>query len=64
MLFRSVQQDAGTAPDAQIERAFLLAFQRTPNPRERAAARTLVAGQGLVPLCRALLNSNEFLYVP
>jgi hypothetical protein len=59
-----VRKEAGTQTDAQVERAFLLAFQRRPSPREIEAGRKLVEGTGLPALCRALFNANEFLYVP
>ena len=49
-------------PEAQAARAFLLAFGRAPRPAEAAAAQALVRKYGLVALCRALMNANEFLY--
>ncbi|MEZ6073993.1 MAG: DUF1553 domain-containing protein [Pirellulales bacterium] len=49
---------------AQIDRAFWLALARAPDDTERAAAVALVADHGLAALCRALLNSNEFLFIP
>jgi hypothetical protein len=49
--------------DAQIRRAFRLAFARPPASDELAAAGKLVAAQGLAQLCRVLLNANEFVYI-
>ncbi len=49
--------------DKQIERAFQLAFVRSPTKNEQSLARKLVAEQGLFHLCRVLLNSNEFVYL-
>ena len=49
--------------DAQIVRAFQLSFGRLPAAEESAAARALVADQGLMQFCRAILNANEFVYV-
>ena len=43
--------------------AFSLALQRSPRPSERTAAEALVATDGLVRLCHALLNLNEVIYV-
>ncbi len=47
--------------DARIERAWQIAFQRDPEPAERALARQLVTQHGLRALCRGLFNANEFL---
>jgi len=57
-----VKQEAGPHAEAQIDRAFQLAFGRKPLAEERSAARRLVSRQGLTTLCRGLLNANEFLY--
>jgi hypothetical protein len=59
---RRLEREAGTRPEAQVDRAFRLAFGRPPADSERAAARELVAHRGLAALCRALFNANEFLY--
>jgi len=50
-------------PSGTISRAFQLAFNREPTSEESAAARTLVEEDGLIALCRGLLNASEFLYV-
>ncbi len=52
----------GGEPEAQVRRAFALAFQRTPSDKELSAAVALAKTHGLPALCRALLNANEFLY--
>jgi cytochrome c553 len=57
-----VRADAGEKPQAQAARAFRLAFGRPPDAEEGKAAVALVSKDGLPALCRALLNSNEFLY--
>ncbi len=57
-----IQREADE-PDAQIDRAFQLAFVRSPTKLELASARKLIADQGLLHLCRALLNANEFVYL-
>ena len=49
--------------EAQIQRAFALCFQRQPLVDELAAAISLSRAQGLLPLCRMLLNANEFIYL-
>jgi hypothetical protein len=47
----------------QVNRAFELAFGRTPDPEERAAAVTLVEKRGLRAFCRAMINSSELIFV-
>ncbi|HUE69542.1 MAG TPA: DUF1553 domain-containing protein [Pirellulaceae bacterium] len=49
--------------EGQIERAFVLAYGRVPTGEELTASRGVVEEHGLAPLCRALFNSNGFLYV-
>jgi hypothetical protein len=58
-----VRKEAGEGPAAQVNRAFGLAFGRTPEETERAAGVQLVRHHGLPALCRALFNANEFVYV-
>jgi mono/diheme cytochrome c family protein len=60
---KRVGADAGTEPGAQVKRCFALAFQRSPSEKELAAAIKLVKEHGLVALCRAVLNANEFVFV-
>ena len=47
-----------------VTRAYLLALGREPTPDELADAATVVREFGLATLCRALFNSNEFLFIP
>jgi hypothetical protein len=47
----------------QVQRAFVLAFGRAPDPAERAAAAALVEQHGLRALCRALFNSSGLIYL-
>lgn len=49
--------------DGRIQRAFQLAFARAATDGELEVARQLVKELGLLHLCRALLNTNEFVYV-
>lgn len=57
-LAERVQRETNS-PDAAITRAFQLCFQRPPTRQELTDARSL----DLFSLCRALLNSSEFVYV-
>jgi hypothetical protein len=58
-----VRADAGTEAVRQVTQAYELAYGRPPTAEEMASARRLVEEHGLAVLCRALFNSNEFLYV-
>jgi cytochrome c553 len=51
------------SPDRQIQRAFELVVARAPSEKEFERAKQLVSAHGLRALCRALLNSNELIYV-
>ena len=46
-----------------IRHAFLYAFGREPTAEEEARAMEVIQRHGLEPLCRALINANEFIYV-
>ena len=58
-----LQREAGPAAAAQIQRAYALAFARSAEPEEVAAAEKLIAAHGLPALCRALYNANEFITI-
>ncbi|MEN9678409.1 MAG: hypothetical protein RIS76_4305 [Verrucomicrobiota bacterium] len=55
---------AGDAVEEQIRHAYLLALGRNPTFAELADAAPTVQEHGLAALCRALFNSNEFLFIP
>ncbi len=59
-----IRREVGSDPNAQTRRAFRLAFGRYPSVAEQSAALRLIERNGLVSLCRALFNANEFVYVP
>ena len=52
-----------TGVEAQVSRAFELAFGRRPDQREMDDSRSLVERHGLESLCWGLFNTSEFLYV-
>ena len=58
-----VEKEAGKTVESQIRRAFELAYNRRPEPLELTAAKSLVATHGLTMFCRALFNSNEFIFL-
>lgn len=49
---------------AQVSLAFQLCFNREASGEENAASITFVNQHGLVQFARALLNSNEFVFIP
>lgn len=50
--------------EARVQRAYELCYSRKPSARELASAGKFIQQQGLQQFCRALLNSNEFLFIP
>ena len=58
-----VENAAGADPAAQVRAAFAFALQRTPSAQEHRACLSLLQSRSLPELCRALLNTNEFLYL-
>ena len=59
-----VTRESGGDPAPQIQRAYQLCLNREPAADELRAAGPVVIGHGLATLCRALFNSNEFLFLP
>ncbi len=55
---------AGADLGKQIETAYLLALGRPPGPEETARLRAYARKHGMANVCRLILNSNEFLFVP
>lgn len=62
-LTERLQHDVGANVDLQIDRAFQLFYARPPVTREQQAARQLIAANGLNAFCRAMINSNELIYL-
>ncbi|MEO6244068.1 MAG: DUF1553 domain-containing protein [Opitutaceae bacterium] len=50
-------------PATQIAQAYRLALQREPSASEREGGVALVAAHGVRAFCRALLNTNELIYL-
>lgn len=59
-----VQAESGQEIGCQIDLAFELAFTRHATPEEIRTIEPIVREHGLKTLCRAILNSNEFLFIP
>ena len=47
-----------------VVRAFELVFTRKPNKEELKASVQIAKDRGLEIVCRALVNSNEFAFLP
>ncbi|HYE18639.1 MAG TPA: DUF1553 domain-containing protein [Tepidisphaeraceae bacterium] len=61
-LAKRLEREAKTI-DGRITLAYRLAYGRVPSGAELDAARAAVEQHGLIVLARAILNSNEFLFV-
>jgi Protein of unknown function (DUF1553)/Protein of unknown function (DUF1549)/Planctomycete cytochrome C len=59
-----VRRNSGDSSSDQIKQAFLLAFGREPTTDEITESQSLVTQHDLALLCRVLINSNEFLFLP
>jgi hypothetical protein len=59
-----LEKEASGGIDAQVRRAWRLAFNRSPDRVEARDAAALARTEGLPALCRAVLNANEFLFLP
>ncbi|MFN7923970.1 MAG: DUF1553 domain-containing protein [Bryobacteraceae bacterium] len=64
LLADRIRKDADSGLDAQVTRAYRLLLVREPSERERSLAKKFIGEHGLALYCRALLNTNEFIYVP
>jgi hypothetical protein len=58
-----VKREAGRDMPQQIERLYALMLSRSPTSTERAACVAAAEMEGLETVCRALFNSNEFLFI-
>ncbi|MEM9646819.1 MAG: DUF1553 domain-containing protein, partial [Planctomycetota bacterium] len=58
------QQEGDGSPSRSVDRCFELLLGRTPNPDERRACLQLSKENDLSLVCRALINSNEFAFLP
>lgn len=59
-----VRKDVGDDVTRQIRRAYVLSLNRLPSADEMGDAEHAVRQFGLATLCRAIFNSNEFLFLP
>jgi len=64
LLGERVERESGKDAVKQIRRVFELTLGRSPRDDEAAAAADLTRLHGLTAFCRAMLNCNEFLFLP
>lgn len=63
-IFAQRLQKEQQALDSQIQTAWQLCFSRSPSKEELTEAKTFIQTEGMVQFTRALLNSNEFVFIP
>ena len=61
---KRIQVESGADLQEQIRVAYNIAMQREPTAMELSTANEVVQTHGLEPLCRALFNCNEVIFVP
>lgn len=64
ILAKRVQTDVGDDRSRQLQRVYQLAYSRDPTAEELALMMPVVNEFGVESVCRAVFNSNEFLFVP
>jgi len=62
-LFSKRLREETDSTTQQITRAYQLCYARDPSPEERESCKLFIEQHGLEAFCRALLNSNEFLFI-
>jgi hypothetical protein len=62
-LAERLRNEGGATPQVQVKLAFELAYSREPTNAELQDSVELIKLHGLDAFCRALLNSNEFLFL-
>jgi hypothetical protein len=64
VLAERIIAEIGSDPNRQMEFSFRQTLGRAPSATESSQALQIVEEHGLSTLCRVLLNSNEFLFLP
>ncbi len=59
-----LKQEVGDDVQDQIQLAYRIALGRDANPQELDQAAAIANSHGLNTVCRAIFNSNEFLFIP
>jgi len=64
LLAKRLQTENGSDADSQVVRAYALCFNRIPSEEEKEAAIGFIKIEGPESFARALINANEFVFVP
>ncbi len=64
LLSKRLEREASADLKEQVNQAFLLTLARYPSERELTACLTTAQTEGIETVCRALFNTNEFLFLP
>ena len=64
LLAERLEKESPRADAHRAAAAFELAFGRPATPEDADGALTFATEQGWPALCRALLNANEFVFIP
>ncbi|MGZ0169290.1 MAG: PSD1 and planctomycete cytochrome C domain-containing protein [Planctomycetales bacterium] len=59
-----LKNEAADSTDSNVNLAFALCFGRMPTGQELADSSAFIEQAGLLQFCRAMLNTNEFVFVP
>ena len=61
---RAKREAGSESVEAQVRRSFQLLLNRNPDSEELALSKEVVKEAGLEVVCRSLINSNEFAFLP
>ncbi|MFP6886327.1 MAG: DUF1553 domain-containing protein, partial [Opitutales bacterium] len=61
---KRLEKDEGKNLSAQVARAWQLCFNRPPEPNELRDSLAFIKTEGKQQFARALLNANEFIFIP
>lgn len=64
LLTQRLEQAPTTTTQEQVQTAYRLCYGRAATPQEVQLATEFIAAEGLLQFCRAVFNSNEFLFIP
>jgi hypothetical protein len=63
-LAQRLAKEVPNSDHEMVRRAFELCFNRQPTSDELASSAAFIEQSGLTQFCRAMLNANEFVFVP
>ena len=63
-LVKRLEKEEGKNLSAQVARAWQLCFNRPPEPNELRDSLAFLKTEGKQQFARALLNANEFIFIP